>query len=145
LISRYYHFRFYPFVFLFKDPLGPWWKQNLIMNKVFFIENFQFSLLVLYWTKNLSKTFALWRSHQSMFLKQDFNGSRSSWLDSWLSWVCFNLIVGSREIDLTGSHQICSMWRCQNLKDCKFCIVKFTKINCDITQRKSWLVCSNYY
>jgi hypothetical protein len=75
------------------------------MNKVFFKENFQFSLLVLYWTKNLSKAFALWRSHQYRFLKQDFNGSRSSWLDSWLFWIGFNLIMGSKEIDPTCSHQ----------------------------------------
>jgi len=41
---------------------------------------------------------------ESRFLKQDFNGSISSWLESWLSWVDFILIVGSREFDPTGSH-----------------------------------------
>jgi len=35
-------------------------------------------------------------------LKQDFNGSRFFGLDSWLSWVDFNLFVGSKGISSCG-------------------------------------------
>jgi hypothetical protein len=39
---------------------------------------------------------------KSRFLKQDFNRSRFFGLDSWLSWVDFNLFVGSKGISSCG-------------------------------------------
>jgi hypothetical protein len=35
-------------------------------------------------------------------LEQDFNGSRFFGLDAWLSWVDFNLFVGSKGISSCG-------------------------------------------
>jgi hypothetical protein len=78
--------------------------DKLIVNKVlFFIENF-FSFLYLflielrtYQRQTLCGVLTKFR-----FLEQDFNGSRFFGLDAWLSWVDFNLFVGSKGISSCG-------------------------------------------
>jgi len=78
--------------------------DKLIVNEVlFFTENF-FNFLYLflielrtYQMQTLCGVLIKFR-----FLEQDFNGSRFFGLDAWLSWVDFNLFVGSKGISSCG-------------------------------------------
>jgi hypothetical protein len=90
--------------------------DKLIVNKVlFFIENF-FSFLYLflielrtYQRQTLCGVLTKFR-----FLEQDFNGSRFFGLDAWLSWVDFNLFVGSKGISSCGF----TSWRVSARNSC---------------------------
>jgi hypothetical protein len=82
------------------------------MNEVFVLHRKIFSFLYLFLIelRTYQRQTLCGVLTESRFLKKDFNGSKSSSLDSWLSWVCFNLIVGSREFDPSGSHHFCKYY-----------------------------------
>jgi hypothetical protein len=96
------------------DRSDRWWPHlldKLIVNEVFVLYRklFNFLYLFLIELRTYQRQTLCGILTESRFLKQDFNESRSSLLDSWLSWIGFYLIVvGSREFDSKGSHQT---WR----------------------------------